>query len=106
MIKITKPLTKETNLKLKDKPVSITLTPEGDIVFKAKHARNDYRISVEELFNNLAGLDKKEKPKPKKDDKMISLSHLRSMNAVLDLDYKTKVKFEDLILKTLKENDY
>jgi hypothetical protein len=106
MIKISKPLTKQTELTHKGKTVTITLTPQGDLIFKPKHSRSDFKTTVEEVFSSLTngGSPTKDEPKPTKRQKMVSLDHLRQMNAVMDLPYKVKVKFEEVIMQAYKEN--
>jgi hypothetical protein len=106
MIKITKPLVKQTELTHKNKAVTITLTPQGDLIFKPKHSRSDFRTTVEEVFSSLTdgGSSAKKETKPSKRQKMISLDHLRQMNAVMDLPYNMKVKFEEVIMQAYKEN--
>lgn len=102
--KLDKDLTRETSLKTKDKEIIITITKNQSILLKLKGERGKhYEINILDLFNELSGTPGKKKEKPTKKNPSILLQDLRAHSAIADMDYETKVKFDQIIKKVIDE---
>lgn len=111
--KLEKKLTRESKVTVDDRNVMVNLNPDQTISLKLKGLRTGEKsIGIEELYNQLNGISgvKKRGPvsiknndgnKKSKDDTMISLTDLRSANAISTLSYDDKVKFESIILNLI-----
>ena len=102
--KLDKDLTRETSLKAKDKEIMITITKNQSILLKLKGERGKhYQINILDLFNELSGTPGNKKEKPTKKNPSILLHNLRAHSAIADMDYETKVKFDQIIKKVINE---
>ena len=112
--KLEKNLVRESTIKVDDKEIIVTLTPDQGISMKLKGMRSgSVSIPIEKLYYQLTGKEKPEINKPtkstsilrdKKEDKnspMISLNDLRSHNLITPLDFDTQMKFEQIILSVI-----
>lgn len=103
--KLEKDITRESSVLKEDKEVMVTLTADQKITMKLKGKRSgSVSIDIDELYDQLTGVDEKqEDDKPRKvgkDDMMISLEDLRSMNAVSGGNYTMTCHF-DMLIKNL-----
>ncbi len=114
--KLDKDITRESSVIVSDREILISLTESQEVSMKLKGMKSGHvSIPINELYSQLAGTPV-EKPKAREmvviknkevvtasDGPMISLRDLRSHNAIADMDYETKVKFE-AIIKTMMDN--
>lgn len=115
---LDKDLTRETTVLVNDRNIVITLTESQDISFKLKGMKTGtVSISILDVYKQLtAGEElevksgigsiniKRTENKSIKDDSLISLNDLRSMNMISELDYATKSKLDELILTVINNN--
>jgi len=108
--KLIKNIVRESTEVIDGKEITITLTSDQKIELKLKGKRGSGEtIYIKDLYNQLYGLegsdgDKKKgvvsisnTPKKRGGGKMISLSDLRSHNAISMLDIPTLAKFDQII---------
>ena len=117
--KLDKDITRETNVKINDKEVIITLTANQEVSMKLKGTRGkSVSTPIEGLYNQLTGnIVIKDNDTPKsisvvkqkkvsKTNPMISLYDLRSHNAISTLDLQYKAKFDQIIKSIIDEIKY
>lgn len=116
--KLEKDITRESSIKVDDREIIVTMTEAQGISMKLKGMKSGIvSIPISELYTQLAGVTPSvEAPKKQmvsikrnatnkeaKAGPMISLTDLRSHNAISVLDYETLVKFEGII-KSMMDN--
>jgi len=115
--KLEKNLTRESTVEFNDRAIMITLTNDQRVSMKLKGLKSgEVSIGIDELYGDVAGVDvnaapakgpvtiSKDQPvKGSKKNPMISLYDLRSHNAISNMDYPDKVKFERIILSVLED---
>lgn len=112
--KLDKDIIRESTILRENREIVVTLTSKQTISLKLKGMKSgEVSIDIGELFDNLNGVDNEiKKPKSvvikhdkdsKKQVPLISLTDLRTYNAISGLDYPTLCKFENII-KNLMDN--
>ena len=113
--KLTKNLTRETEVISDGKELLLTITAEQTIELKPKGVRNGngtLTIPISDLWEYLGGgginpdgpIQTQRIKKTKTNEQMISLFDLRSMNAISNLSYGDMVKFDEIILDVINQN--
>ncbi len=106
---LDKDLTRETNIKIDEREIQITLTEDQKVSLKLKGMKSGIlSISIEELYNQLVG----EKPilpvvqaKVKDNDGVkLSLHDIRHKCNVRGFDYSTMVKIDTVFDELIEEN--
>lgn len=112
---LDKDITRETTVVVDNREVMITLTTDQTISLKLKGMKSGVlTIGIDELYNQLAGVEEKvvEKPKevkpkkPKVDEPMISLNRLRSLAMVTKMDLKVKVELDKVIRELINDESF
>lgn len=113
---LDKDITRESTVTVDGREVQVTLTAEQTISFKLKGMKSGIlSIGIDELYNQLAGVEEKveEKPKevkPKKskstEEPMISLNRLRSLSLVTKMDFKVKLELERVICELINDDNF
>jgi hypothetical protein len=110
--KLEKDVIRESTVKSKDREIMVTLSANQRVSLKLKGMKSgEESIGIEELYNQLTNGGEGETPskvvkksKPSKSNPSINLHDLRAHNAIADMDYEVKSKFDQIIKNLIDSN--
>jgi hypothetical protein len=106
---LDKDVVRDTTVKIDGKTLQVTLSDKQEISFNIKGSKTTVKITIDDLYKQLIGEKEvikqvAETPKEKSIYPMMNIIDFRALNAISNVDLKTKIHIDSVLALLVEKN--